>query len=100
MKLHLLWDELPGQYKSEEICADLAAALRADPRYSRTALKDSLAITDFAAWANYAQVLDQGSPGSSLASLRQEVEALRAERKQVRARIEKLLAQIDPVSGQ
>jgi len=52
MKLHLLWDELPGQYKSEEICADLAAALRADPRYGRSALKDALAITDFAAWAN------------------------------------------------
>jgi seryl-tRNA synthetase len=32
--------------------------------------------------------------------LRQEIEALRAERKQVRARIEKLLAQIDQVGGQ
>ena len=29
--------------------------------------------TDFAAWANYAQVLDHGAPSSSLANLRQEV---------------------------
>jgi phage tail-like protein len=28
---------------------------------------------DFAAWANYAQVLDHGAPGTSLANLRQEV---------------------------
>lgn len=29
--------------------------------------------TDFATWANYAQVLDHGAPGTSLANLRQEV---------------------------
>ncbi len=29
--------------------------------------------TDFATWANYAQVLDHGAPSSSLANLRQEV---------------------------
>jgi phage tail-like protein len=28
---------------------------------------------DFAAWANYAQVLDQGAPTTSLANLRQEI---------------------------
>jgi phage tail-like protein len=28
---------------------------------------------DFATWANYAQVLDHGAPGTSLANLRQEV---------------------------
>ena len=28
---------------------------------------------DFATWANYAQVLDQGAPGTSLANLRREV---------------------------
>jgi len=28
---------------------------------------------DFATWANYAQVLDHGSPGASLANLRQEM---------------------------
>ncbi len=27
MKLHLLWDELPGQYKNEEVMADFAAGL-------------------------------------------------------------------------
>ena len=32
-------------------------------------------------------------------SLRQEIEVLRAERKQVRTRIEKLMAQMDQVSG-
>ena len=29
--------------------------------------------TDFATWANYAQVLDQGAPNTSLANLRKEV---------------------------
>jgi phage tail-like protein len=29
--------------------------------------------TDFATWANYAQVLDQGAPSTSLANLRREV---------------------------
>jgi seryl-tRNA synthetase len=33
-------------------------------------------------------------------NLRQEIETLRAERKQVRVRIEKLMAQMDQVSGQ
>ena len=37
---------------------------------------------------------------SETTSLRQEIEALRAERKQVRVRIEKLMAQMDQVSGQ
>jgi hypothetical protein len=50
-KLHALWDQLPGPYKSEEVCRDLASGLRSDPRYSRAALKDKLAVTDFAAWA-------------------------------------------------
>jgi hypothetical protein len=50
-KLHALWDQLPGQFKSEEMCRDLAAGLRSDPRYTRAALKDALAVKDFAAWA-------------------------------------------------
>ena len=37
---------------------------------------------------------------SEAAHLRQEIEGLRAERKQVRTRIEKLMAQMDQVSGQ
>jgi hypothetical protein len=51
-KLHLLWDQLPGQYKDEQVIADIAVALRTDPRYSRDALKDFLSVTDFTAWAN------------------------------------------------
>ncbi len=38
--------------------------------------------------------------GAEAASLRQEIEGLRNERKQVRVRIEKLMAQMDQVSGQ
>jgi hypothetical protein len=49
--LHLLWDELPGQYKSETFEGYVAAGVRADPRYSRDNLKDQLAVTDFMAWA-------------------------------------------------
>jgi hypothetical protein len=51
IKLHALWDQLPGTYKSDGAIRDLATGLRADPRYSREALKDSLAITDPAKWA-------------------------------------------------
>ena len=37
---------------------------------------------------------------AEVSSLRQEIDVLRAERKQVRVRIEKLLGQMDQVSGQ
>jgi FtsZ-binding cell division protein ZapB len=37
---------------------------------------------------------------SEAADLRQEIDSLRADRKQVRVRIEKLLGQMDQVSGQ
>jgi hypothetical protein len=51
VRLHLLWDELPGEFQSENIDGYLAAGLRNDPRFSRAALKDALAVKDFAAWA-------------------------------------------------
>jgi hypothetical protein len=56
-KLHLLWDELPGNFKSEDLEGYEAEGILNDPRYSRTALKDELAITDFDAWAKESQAL-------------------------------------------
>lgn len=52
MNLHLLWDELPGNYATDQPIGYLAAGLRADPNYSREHFKDALAITDFAQWAH------------------------------------------------
>jgi hypothetical protein len=57
MKLHLLWDELPGNYKSEDLDGYVASGLRSDKRFSREALKDDLAVTDFAAWADASHAL-------------------------------------------
>jgi hypothetical protein len=51
INLHALWDQLPGVYKDARDIDDLAAGLRIDPRYTRTALKDALAVTDPTAWA-------------------------------------------------
>ena len=50
--LHLLWDELPGQYKSLDMDSNIAQGLRNDPRYTREKLKDALAMKDYMAWAN------------------------------------------------
>jgi len=52
VNLHLLWDQLPGQYKDESTIRDLATGLRSDQRFSREALKDLVAVKDPAAWAN------------------------------------------------
>jgi hypothetical protein len=57
IKLHLLWDELPGDFKSEDLEGYEAAGIRNDSRYSRDALKDELAATDFAAWAKESHAL-------------------------------------------
>jgi hypothetical protein len=57
IKLHLLWDELPGEFKSEFLEGYEAAGIRSDPQYSRKALKDALTVTDFAAWAKESQAL-------------------------------------------
>jgi S1/P1 Nuclease len=51
IKLHLLWDEIPGQYQSIEPIGYLAGGLRSDPKFSRQELKTDLAVTDFMAWA-------------------------------------------------
>ena len=51
MNLHLLWDELPGDFALEQPMEYLAAGLRADPQMSRQRFKDQLAVKDFAAWA-------------------------------------------------
>jgi hypothetical protein len=49
--LHLLWDSLPGDFQSEELCIYEANGLRQNPKYSREKFKDLLAVTDFMAWA-------------------------------------------------
>lgn len=51
MNLHLLWDQLPGNYASEEAIGYLAAGLRADPQFSRQQLSDQLRQKDFGGWA-------------------------------------------------
>jgi hypothetical protein len=51
MKLHLLWDELPGDFSSEELIRYEAQGLRSDPKYSREKMKDLLTDTDFLGWA-------------------------------------------------
>jgi FtsZ-binding cell division protein ZapB len=61
---------------------ELVASLKAE----RDAALDQLAAAKKAA--------------AEVSALRQELESLRAERKQVRVRIEKLLGQMDQVSGQ
>ncbi len=50
--LHFLWDSLPGNFVSEDLCLYEAKGLATDPRYSREAMKDQLAVGDFMAWAN------------------------------------------------
>lgn len=52
MNLHLLWDELPGNYATEQPIGYLAEGLRTDPSLSRERFKDALAITDFSQWAH------------------------------------------------
>jgi hypothetical protein len=51
MSLHVLWDELPGQYHWEHLDELLAEGLRNDPRYSREHFAQELAEKDFARWA-------------------------------------------------
>jgi hypothetical protein len=52
MNLHLLWDSLPGDFQSEQLCYYEAQGLREDPKYSREKFHDRLAVKDFMAWAN------------------------------------------------
>jgi hypothetical protein len=57
MNLHLIWDSLPGQFKSEDFDRYEADGLRNDPRFSREKLKDLLAVTDFMSWAKESNAL-------------------------------------------
>jgi hypothetical protein len=49
--LHLVWDELPGQFKAMDAITSMAAGLEANPKFSRTQLAPDIAVKDFAAWA-------------------------------------------------
>jgi hypothetical protein len=55
--LHLVWDSLPGDFKSEFIDQYIANGLRGDPSYSRERLKSFLNTTDFAVWARQSHAL-------------------------------------------
>jgi hypothetical protein len=57
MKLHLLWDELPGTFKSEDLDSYVANGLRDDKRFSRDAMTQELSVTDFSAWADESHAL-------------------------------------------
>jgi hypothetical protein len=57
MNLHLLWDSLPGQFKSEDLDHYEADGLRNDPRFTREKFADALAVTDFMAWAKESNAL-------------------------------------------
>ncbi|MBV8782368.1 MAG: S1/P1 nuclease [Phycisphaerae bacterium] len=49
--LHLYWDSLPGNFKSQLMIGYVAAGVRADPQFSRQSLKPLLASADYMAWA-------------------------------------------------
>jgi hypothetical protein len=55
--LHLIWDSLPGDFYSDELCGFEARGLRSGPRYSREKMKDLLAVTDFMDWAKESHAL-------------------------------------------
>ena len=57
MKLHLLWDSLPGDFASPELDSYEAMGLRTDPNFSRDKLKDQLAVNDFKAWVDETHAL-------------------------------------------
>jgi S1/P1 Nuclease len=56
-KLHLIWDSLPGDYKSEFMDLYIAEGARSDPQFSRSKMKDLLSKTDFMAWAKESNAL-------------------------------------------
>jgi hypothetical protein len=55
--LHLIWDSLPGDFKSEFIDRYLAGGLRGDPEYSRDRLKPFLSTPEFMNWAKESHAL-------------------------------------------
>jgi FtsZ-binding cell division protein ZapB len=71
---------------------ELVSSLKAERDAALSALHE--------ARATLAELAPAKKAASEAAKLREEVEGLRAERKQVRVRIEKLLGQMDLLSGQ
>ncbi|HEX3357642.1 MAG TPA: S1/P1 nuclease [Tepidisphaeraceae bacterium] len=55
--LHLVWDSLPGDYKSEFIDQYIAQGVHSDPQFSRAKMKSLLGTTDFMAWAKESNAL-------------------------------------------
>jgi S1/P1 nuclease len=49
--LHLIWDELPGDYKAMDAIRCMTTGLESNAKFNREQLTESLAIKDFAAWA-------------------------------------------------
>lgn len=49
--LHLIWDELPGQFKAMDAIECMAAGLENNPKFSREQMKETLAVKDFSVWA-------------------------------------------------
>jgi hypothetical protein len=49
--LHLVWDELPGQFKAMDAITCMAEGLEHDPKFNRDNLTQELSIKDFSAWA-------------------------------------------------
>ena len=49
--LHMIWDELPGQFKAMDAIDCMARGLESDPKFSRDAMKSALSVKDFSAWA-------------------------------------------------
>jgi hypothetical protein len=57
MNLHLFWDELPGQFKSEDLDRYEADGIRNDPRFSRQRFSKELRVNDIMTWAKQSQAL-------------------------------------------
>ena len=51
MNLHLLWDSLPGDFASDDLCRYEALGLRADPHFARSTFAKQLADHDVMDWA-------------------------------------------------
>ena len=92
-------DSLAGLEERVLRAVELVASLRAE---RNQALRErDFAMTELeAARAALAELPSAKQAAAQTEKLRDEIDALLAERKQVRARIEKLLGQIDRMSGQ
>jgi hypothetical protein len=57
INLHLFWDELPGQFKSDDLDRYEADGIRNDPRFSRERFNKELRVNDIMTWAKQSQAL-------------------------------------------